>query len=188
MATKAVFCIAGNEAQASEIICQLKLAGFLNDDISALLPDKTGTRDFAHERHSKAPEGAVLCGLLGGAFCAAAGWLLAIGLFSVPALAHFGSDPVVAALSGAGFGGVAGGIIGALAGLAVPEYEARRYEGKVQEGNILLSVHCANQQAVQFCSRLFRAAGARDIGVTRETQIEARAPSAIPVPVPEQVG
>src|SRR5215208_6621539 len=140
MVRKAVFCIASSEAQASEIVTLLKAAGFSNDDISALLPDKTGTKDFAHEHHSKAPEGATAGGVLGGVLGGGFGWLVGVGLLTIPGLGPFiAAGPLLAALSGVAVGGTVGGLIGALAGMGVPEYEAKRFEGKVREGNILLS-------------------------------------------------
>src|SRR5437867_5468449 len=139
---KAVFCIATSEAQAEIIVNQLKQEGFAYSDISVLFPDKTGSKDFAHEQHTKAPEGAATGagtgGVLGGAF----GWLVGIGAIAIPGLGPFiAAGPIMAALSGAAAGAALGGVTGALIGMGIPEYEAKRYEGKLKEGNLLISVH-----------------------------------------------
>src|SRR5437773_10681516 len=138
MASKAVFCLTRDEGQACTIVDNLKTAGFSNSDISVLLPDKAGTRDFAHEKGTKAPEGAITGagtgGVLGGAF----GWLAGIGALAIPGIGPFiAAGPIMAALSGAAIGAAAGGIAGALIGLGIPELEAKRYEEKLKEGNIL---------------------------------------------------
>ena len=139
---KSVFCIARTEAQAATIVEQLKAANFSNNDISVLLPDKTGTRDFAHEQHTKAPEGAATGASTGGVLGGAFGWLVGIGALAIPGLGPFiAAGPIMAALSGAAAGAALGGVTGALIGLGIPEYEAKRYEGKIKEGNMLISVH-----------------------------------------------
>jgi hypothetical protein len=172
MANKSVFCIAGSEAQASEIVSLLKSAGFSNNDISALLPDKTGTKDFAHEHHTKAPEGAAAGGLAGGAVGGAVGWLAGIGLLVVPGLGSLvAAGPILAALSGAAVGGAVGGIVGALVGMGVPEYEAKRYEGKIREGNILISVHCETDVAARRAREIYETAGAYDIATSGEASV-----------------
>lgn len=176
MAGKAVFCIASNESQAWEIINQLKLAGFENDDISALLPDKTGTRDFAHECHTKASEGTVVGGFTGGLLGAALGWLAGIDVLAIPGLAPFtAGGAVLASLSAAALGMVSGGSIGALIGLGLPEYEARRYQGKMAEDNILISVHCDNHGEARRARNLFDDAGAHDIATSPEAMVRESA-------------
>src|SRR5205807_9076492 len=113
-----------------------------SNDISVLLPDKTGTRDFAHEKGTKAPEGAVTGAGTGGILGGALGWLAGIGAIAIPGLGPFiAAGPIMAALSGAAIGASAGGILGTLVGMGIPEYEAKRYESKIREGRILLSVH-----------------------------------------------
>ena len=139
---QAVFCLVRTEQQAIRIVDQLKAAGFSHSDISVLLPDKTGTRDFAHEQHTKAPEGAAAGAGTGGVLGGALGWLVGIGALAIPGLGPFiAAGPILAALSGAAAGAALGGLTGALIGLGIPEYEAKRYEGKVKEGNVLISVH-----------------------------------------------
>src|SRR5229473_5824329 len=142
---KAVFGIAKSESQAIAIADQLRAAGFSENDISVLFPDKKGTRDFAHEQHTKAPEGAAT-GATGGALLGGAlGWLVGIGALAIPGLGPFiAAGPLLAALAGVGAGGVVGGLTGALIGMGIPEYEAKRYEGRVKNGGVLLSVHSDN--------------------------------------------
>src|SRR4051812_43111275 len=142
MSDKSVFCLARDEGQACAIVEELQTAGFSNNDISVLLPDKAGTRDFAYKKGTKAPEGAATGAGTGGVVGGALGWLAGIGALAIPGVGPFiAAGPVMAALSGAALGAAAGGITGALIGMGIPEYEAKRYEGKIREGKILLSVH-----------------------------------------------
>ena len=168
---QAVFCLAKTEAQAITIIDQLKAAGFSPNDISVLLPDKTGTKDFAHEQHTKAPEGATAGAGTGGVLGGALGWLVGIGALAIPGLGPFiAAGPIMAALSGAAAGAALGGIAGALVGLGIPEYEAKRYEGKIKEGNLLISVHTENSTERDRAKRIFEQAGAEDIADTAEAR------------------
>jgi hypothetical protein len=172
MGNKSVFGIASSEAQASEIVTQLKSAGFLNNDVSALMPDKTGSKDFAHEHHTKAPEGATAGGLVGGVLGGGLGWLAGIGLIALPGLGPFiAAGPLMAALSGVAVCGTLGGIVGALTGMGIPEYEARRYEGKIREGNILISVHCENADTLKKARDILDRAGALDIAASTEKAV-----------------
>src|SRR5207302_1060499 len=114
-----------------------------NTDISVLFPENSGTKDFAHEKNTKAPEGATSGVVAGGVAGGVLGWLTGIGALVIPGLGPLiAAGPIVAALAGAGAVGTLGGIVGALAGMGIPEYEAKRYEGRIREGGILLSVHC----------------------------------------------
>src|SRR3954467_12506788 len=150
MANKSVFCISRDEAQACNIVDNLKTGGFSNNDISVLLPDKTGTREFAHEKGTKAPEGAITGVGTGGVLGGVLGWLAGIGALAIPGIGPFiAAGPIMAALSGAAIGATAGGVVGALVGMGIPEYEAKRYEGKVREGNILISVHADNAREIE---------------------------------------
>jgi hypothetical protein len=142
MANKAVFGIAKSEGQAIAIANNLKAAGFSDNDVSVLFPDKQGTKDFAHEQHTKAPEGATAGAGSGAILGGALGWLVGIGTLAIPGLGPFiAAGPIMAALAGAAGGAAVGGLTGALIGMGIPEYEAKRYEGKVKDGNILMSVH-----------------------------------------------
>jgi hypothetical protein len=169
---KSVFCIAKTEAQATTIVDHLKMAGFSHNDISVLLPDKTGTRDFAHEQHTKAPEGAATGAGTGGVLGGALGWLVGIGALAIPGLGPFiAAGPILAALSGAAAGAALGGITGALIGMGIPEYEAKRYEGKIQEGNVLISVHTEDSTERDRAKAIFEQAGAEDISYTEEAHV-----------------
>jgi uncharacterized protein (TIGR02271 family) len=174
--TKAVFCLCPSEQQASTIVSQLKQSGFSRDDISVLLPDKRGTKDFAHEKNTKAPEGATTGGATGGVVGGVFGWLVGVGALAIPGLGPFiAGGPIVAALSGAAVGAGAGGLIGALVGLGIPEYEAKRYEGKLREGKILISVHSDNSDETSRGKDIFQRAGATDISATGEEKLSKAA-------------
>jgi hypothetical protein len=169
---KAVFCIARSEAQAINIVERLKAAGFSSNDISVLFPDKAGTKDFAHEQHTKAPEGAAAGAGTGGLLGGALGWLVGIGALAIPGLGPFiAAGPIMAALSGAAAGAALGGLTGALIGMGIPEYEAKRYEGKVKEGNVLISVHAEDSTERNRAKTIFEDAGAEDISYTEEARV-----------------
>jgi hypothetical protein len=169
---QAVFCLAKTEAQALSIVAELKSVGFSPNDISVLFPDKTGTKDFAHEHHTKAPEGAATGVGAGTVLGGALGWLVGIGALAIPGLGPFiAAGPIMAALSGAAAGAALGGVTGALIGLGIPEYEAKRYEGKIQEGNILISVHTEDRQERTRAKEIFERAGAEDIADTAEARV-----------------
>lgn len=169
MSKKSVFCITPTREQADRIVNQLKAAQFSNNDISVLFPDKDTTRDFAHEKNTKAPEGAIAGAGTGGVVGGALGWIVGIGALAIPGVGPFiAAGPILAALSGAAIGAAAGGIAGGLIGLGIPELEAKRYEGKVKEGNILLSVHTENSEEIKRAKEIFTQAGAHDICTTGE--------------------
>jgi len=183
MSKKSAYCISASEAQASEIVIQLKLAGFSSDDISALLPDKTGTKDFAFEHHTKAPEGAAAGVLIGGVVCAGLGLLASSGLLAIPAASPLvAAGPVIGALSAGAVGAGIGGILGALAGCGVPEYEAKRFAGKIREGKILISVHCESSSAAKRAKVVFERARARAIAISNEAKVKSTAPAGVPSP------
>ncbi len=168
MAT-AVFCLATNPIQASDIVERLKLAGFASADISVLMPDRSGTRDFAIENETKAPEGAAAGVSTGAVIGGALGWLTGIGALAIPGLGPLiAAGPIMAALSGAAVGGAVGGVTGALIGLGIPEFEAKRYEGKLKSGHALVSVHSENADETERAKEIFRAAGAEDISSAHE--------------------
>jgi hypothetical protein len=170
---KAVFCIAETYAQAERIVDSLKTAGFLNNDISVLLPDKEGTRDFAHEKSTKAPEGAATGAGTGGVLGGVLGWLVGIGSLAIPGVGPFvAAGPIMAALGGAAVGATVGGLTGALVGLGIPEFEAKRYEGKLRQGNILISVHSENSTQTDRAKQIFESAGAHDIATSTEASIK----------------
>lgn len=169
MATKSVFCIASSREQGDRIVRHLKNANFSNNDISALFPDKRTTRDFAHEKNTKAPEGAITGVGAGGALGGTLGWIAGIGALAVPGVGPLvAAGPIIAALSGAAVGATIGGIAGALIGLGMPEIEAKRYEGKDKDGNIIISVHTENAGEILRAKEIFTSAGAHDICATDE--------------------
>src|ERR671930_934897 len=169
---QAVFCLARTETQAITIVNQLRAAGFSSNDISVLFPDKTGTKDFAHEQHTKVPEGAATGAGTGGVLGGALGWLVGIGALAIPGLGPFiAAGPIMAALSGAAAGAAVGGITGALIGLGIPEYEAKRYEGKIKEGNVLISVHSEDSEERARAKEIFEQCGAEDISYTAEARV-----------------
>ena len=169
---KAVFCIAQNIEQAEHIVDRLKFAGFSNNAISVLLPDKTGTKDFAHEKHTKAPEGAAIGGAAGIGVGAVLGWLAGIGSLAIPGVGPFiAAGPIMGALSGAAVGAATGSLTGALIGLGIPEYEAKRYEGKIKGGSALISVHTDSSEERSKAKEIFEQAHAEDIASTSETGV-----------------
>ena len=150
MSKKSVFCLATSRTQAEQIVDQLKTSNFSNNDISVLFPDKETNRDFAHEKNTKAPEGAVTGAGTGGVLGGALGWLVGIGALAIPGVGPFiAAGPIMAALSGAAIGATAGGVAGGLIGLGIPELEAKRYEGKIKQGNILISVHAEDSDEIK---------------------------------------
>jgi hypothetical protein len=172
MSKKSVFCIATSREQADRIVDQLKTANFSNNDISVLFPDKGTTRDFAHEKNTKAPEGAVAGAGTGGVIGGALGWIAGIGALAIPGAGPFiAAGPIVAALSGAAVGATVGGIAGGLIGLGIPEIEAKRYEGKIKAGNLLISVHTDNSKEISRAKDIFTKAGAQDICITGEASV-----------------
>lgn len=169
MSHKAVYCIAQNETQADKIVTALQSSGTQTDDISVLLPDRSGSRDFAHEHNTKAPEGTVTGATTGGVIGGALGVLAGIGLLAIPGVGPFiAAGPIMAGLSGAAVGATAGGLIGALIGLGMPEYEAKAYETKIKSGNILIAVHAHDSEEVDRVKEIFKNAGAEDIGAAEE--------------------
>jgi hypothetical protein len=168
----AVYCIAQNRRQAESIVAGLKESGFPNDAISVLLPDTSGTRDFAHEQNTKLPEGTATGGVAGLGIGAILGWLAGIGTLAIPGVGPFiAAGPIMAALGGAAIGTAAGGIIGALVGMGIPEYEAKLYDGKIRGGNTLISVHTDNSDQEKAAKEIYKHAGADDIKSTSESNV-----------------
>src|SRR6516162_8230618 len=167
---RSALCLVDTEAQADAIVGKLRSAGFSDNDISVLFPDKGSTRDFAHKKETKMPEGAAVGAGTGGAIGGTIGLLAGIGTLAIPGLGPFiAAGPIVAALSGGAIGVGVGGLTGALVGLGIPEYEAKPYEGKVKEGGILISVHSESNDETKRAKHIFKAAGARDISSAGES-------------------
>jgi hypothetical protein len=170
--SKAVFCMVKSEALARDIVEKLKVMGFPASDISVLFADRSGTRDFAYEQNTKAPEGATAGGLVGAGAGGVLGWLAGIGTLAIPGIGPFiAAGPIMAALAGMGIGAATGGLLGALVGLGIPEFEAKRYEGKLREGNILISVHVEDSKEQSRAKDVFEVAGAQDISTTGEAAV-----------------
>jgi len=167
MSHTSVYAIATSGPQASTIVDNLTAAGFSPNDISVLFPDKDSTHEFSHEKNTKAPEGAVTGAATGGVLGGTLGLLAGIGALAIPGVGPLiAAGPLLAALSGAAAGAAVGGIAGALIGLGVPEIEAKRYENRIGEGNILISVHAVNGDEVNRAKEILKAAGAEDISST----------------------
>jgi hypothetical protein len=168
----AVFAIVSNAVQAESVVDELRLAGFSNNDVSVLFPDVEGTHEFAHANSTKAPEGAVMGASAGGLLGGVAGWLMGLGTLAIPGAGPLiAAGPIFGALSGIAIGGAAGGLSGALTGLGFPEYEARLYAGKLQDGNILIAAHTENSHETKVARQIFERAGGHDIGVTPEAAV-----------------
>ena len=166
----AAFGIYSNRAGVESAVDRLKAEGFRNTDISVLFPGNVGTKDFAHEKHTKAPEGATTGAGTGAVVGGTLGWLAGIGALAIPGVGPFiAAGPIMAALAGAGVGGAVGGIAGALVGMGIPEYEAKRYEGRVKSGGILLSVHCDNSEWTKKAKQILEETGAEDVSSTGES-------------------
>src|SRR6476660_10472301 len=169
----AVFGIYRNRTSAESAVDALKAANFRNSDISVLLPEGAGTKDFAHEKDTKAPEGATTGAGTGALLGGGLGWLLGIGALAIPGLGPFiAAGPIMAALAGAGVGGALGGLTGALGGMGIPEYEAKRSEARVKDGGILLSVHCDDSEWTKKAKQILEDTGAEDVSSTGESSAD----------------
>lgn len=168
----AVYGIYKTRRQVETAVDEMKANGFRNTDISVLFPQNSGTKDFAHEKNTKAPEGATTGAGSGAVIGGALGWLAGIGVLAIPGVGPLiAAGPIMAALAGAGVGGAVGGIVGALIGMGIPEYEAKRYEGRIKAGGILLSVHCDNSEWVKRAKEMLKRTGAEDIASTGESSL-----------------
>jgi len=170
---RVVFGIYVSRLDAENAVHGLKLVGFRGTDISILFPDNTGTKDLAMERNTKAPEGTAAGAGSGAVVGGILGWLAGAGLLVIPGIGPFvAAGPIVAMLSGIGVGGVLGGVTGALAGLGTPEYEAKRYEGRIRKGGILLSVHCDDREWVKSAREILVQTGGEEVSSTTEAKAD----------------
>jgi len=171
MANKAVFGLYTTRRQVENAVDELKAQGFRNTDISVLLPENVGTKDFAHEKGTKAPEGMATGATSGAVIGGALGWLAGIGALAIPGVGPLiAAGPIIAALTGVGVGGAVGGLAGALVGMGIPEYEAKRYEGRIKSGSILLSVHADDSKWTDKAEQILKSTGAEDISSTSEAK------------------
>ena len=169
----AVFGIYPTYSAVQDGVESLKAAGFRNTDISVLMPENVGTKDFAHEKNTKAPEGAATGAGAGALLGGGLGWLVGIGALAIPGLGPFiAAGPIMAALAGVGVGTAVGGLTGALIGMGIPEYEAKRYEGRIRNGGILLSVHSDNSDWTKKAKKILESTGADDITSTGEASAD----------------
>src|SRR4051794_41971785 len=170
----AVFGIYQNRSQVESAVDTLSAEGFRTEDISVLLPENMGTKDFAHEKNTKAPEGATTGAGTGAVVGGTLGLLAGIGALAIPGLGPFiAAGPIMGALAGAGAGGAVGGLVGALVGMGIPEYEAKRYEGQVKDGGILLSVHCDDSEWVKRAKGILEQTGAHDVSSAGEKAVSS---------------
>jgi hypothetical protein len=172
MKNKSVFGIVGSRVEAEGLVEALQAAGFASGDISVLFPDKGATRDFAHAEGTKAPEGAVIGGGVGGVAGGVLGVLAGIGMIALPGLGMLiAAGPVMGLLGGAAVGAAAGGLVGALVGMGVPEIQAKLYEGKLRDGNILVAVHTDDAKQIDTAKKIFESKGAKDVHGTTESAL-----------------
>ena len=168
----AVFGIYQTSTQAERAVDRILAAGFSNNDISVLLPDSQSSKEFAHEKNTKAPEGTTTGATTGGVVGGALGLLAGIGALAIPGVGPFiAAGPIMGALAGLGAGAAVGGLIGALVGMGIPEYEAKRYEGRVKAGGVLLSVHCETSEEIDRAKDLLKSTGAEDIASAGEKSV-----------------
>ena len=171
MANKAVFGLYSRRQQVENAVDELKAQGFRNTDVSVLFSENVGTKDFAHEKGTKAPEGLATGATSGAVVGGALGWLAGIGAIVIPGIGPLiAAGPVIGALTGVGVGGTVGGVAGGLIGLGIPEYEAKRYEGRIKEGNILLSVHADDSEWADKAEHILKDTGADNISSTSEAK------------------
>jgi hypothetical protein len=170
----AVFGIYKNSAQAERAVDQIAVAGFSHNDISVLMPDSQSSKEFAHEKNTKAPEGTAAGVTTGGVVGGTLGLLAGIGALAIPGVGPLiAAGPIMGALAGLGVGGAVGGLIGALVGMGIPEYEAKRYEGRIKDGGVLLSVHCDTSEEITRAKDLLKRTGAEDISSTGEKSVSS---------------
>ncbi|HXI40999.1 MAG TPA: general stress protein [Bryobacteraceae bacterium] len=179
MSNVAVYGIYQNRVHVEKAVDTLRQEGFRNTDISVLFPENASSKDFAVEKNTKAPEGAATGGGSGAVIGGALGWLAGIGLLSIPGVGPFiAAGPIISLLAGVGVGGAVGSLVGALVGMGIPEYEAKRYEGRIKDGGILLSVHCDTASWIKRAEDLLKATGAEDIASGSEASDNLGAKSA----------
>jgi hypothetical protein len=170
---KIVFGLFDTRSDLERAVNSLKERGFRNSDISALLPTKGDSKDFAHENSTKAPEGAATGAVTGVALGGVLGWLVGVGALAIPGIGPFvAAGPILAALGGAGLAGAAGGIVGALIGFGIPEYEAKRYETALKDGGMLLSAHAETPEMVVTAKQVFTECGAHDVSTSSEGNVK----------------
>jgi hypothetical protein len=168
----AAFAIFPNRTAAELAVDRLTAAGFSNQDVSVLMADRSGSKEFATEKNTKAPEGTATGVGVGGTVGGTLGLLAGIGALAIPGVGPLiAAGPIMATLAGVGVGGAVGGLVGALVGMGIPEYEAKRYEGRVKDGGILVSVHCDSSDEVSRAKDILKAAGGEDVASSGEKSV-----------------
>jgi len=169
---KAVFGIYSSRSRAEAAVGSIRDAGFAATDVAILMPETLSNREVGTEKATKGPEGTTAGATSGAVIGGVLGWLVGIGSLAIPGLGPFiAAGPIVAALAGVGVGGAVGGLTGGLIGLGIPEYEAKRYEGRLTQGGVLLSVHCDTSQEIDRAKAILEATGAEDISSTTESSV-----------------
>ena len=172
---KSVFGIYSSRSGVENAVTALRDSGFQQSDVSVLLPENLGNREIATQKNTKAPEGATAGAGSGAVIGGTLGWLVGIGALAIPGLGpFFAAGPIMAALAGAGVGGAVGGVTGALVGMGIPEFEAKRYEGRLQKGGILVSVHCDTSEEVKRAKDILQRTGAEDISTAGEASADVK--------------
>ncbi len=165
----AVYGLYKDRRGVEEAVDALRAAGFRNTDISVLFPENEGTKDFALSKGTKAPEGGMVGAGSGALAGGALGWLAGLGMLAIPGVGPFvAAGPIMAMLAGVGVGGAVGSVVGSLVGMGMPEYEAKRYEGRIREGGILFSAHCDSEEWVERATAILEETGAEDIAAAPE--------------------
>jgi hypothetical protein len=172
---KSVFGIYSSRSAVESAVSALKSAGFQHSDVSVLLPENLGSKEIATEKNTKAPEGATTGAGSGAVIGGTLGWLVGIGALAIPGLGPFiAAGPIMAALAGMGVGGAVGGVTGALVGMGIPEFEAKRYEGRLQKGGILMSVHCDTSEEIKRGKEILERTGAEDVSTAGEASADVK--------------
>jgi hypothetical protein len=172
---KSVFGIYSSRSAVENAVSALKSAGFQHSDVSVLLPENLGSKEIATEKNTKAPEGATTGAGSGAVIGGTLGWLVGIGALAIPGLGPFiAAGPIMAALAGMGVGGAVGGVTGALVGMGIPEFEAKRYEGRLQKGGILMSVHCDTSDEIKRAKEILERTGAEDVSTAGEASTDVK--------------
>jgi hypothetical protein len=167
---KAVFGIYGTQSGLENAVQRLRDESFSSSDVAVLLPESPGGREISTQKATKAPEGATAGAGSGAVLGGVLGWLVGVGSLAIPGVGPFiAAGPILTALAGAGLGGAVGGLTGALVGMGIPEYEAKRYQGRLSDGGILLSVHCDTSEEIDRAKKLLQRTGAEDISATSES-------------------
>jgi hypothetical protein len=174
----ATFAIFATRSAAESAVDRLIAAGFSNQDVSVLMSDNTSSREFATEKNTKAPEGTATGVGVGGVVGGTLGLLAGLGALAIPGVGPLiAAGPIMGALAGLGVGGAVGGLVGALVGMGIPEYEAKRYEGRVKDGGILVSVHCDTSEEIFRAKDVLKQAGGEDIASSGEKSVSSHTAS-----------